>query len=297
MRRIPLHEVRRRTCKPLDSWWTVLLVDPYATRLVRLVSPWRRVTPNRLTALAAVFGLGAAACFAGPGRWWPVLGALLFHCGFVADCMDGKIARLRDEGSLFGGWCDFMLDRLRAIVCAAALMGGQYLHTGQVRYLWLIALVIGCDLLRYLNAGQVALLREAVEARSETLGNAPAAPAADGDRAPSSGGGRAPSSGGGRLKAALAGRRIRTHLFSGIEFEMAVFVIGPLIGFVGTTAIVAAVLLAVFELRIVRYAWRVTRPAAIHSLATASGPAPHSLRTDASVVRQASGISDMSGIA
>jgi hypothetical protein len=63
MRRIPLHEVRRRTCKPLDSWWTVLLVDPYATRLVRLVAPWHRVTPDRLTALAAVFGAGAAACF------------------------------------------------------------------------------------------------------------------------------------------------------------------------------------------------------------------------------------------
>ena len=277
MRRIPLHEVRRRTCKPLDSWWTVLLVDPYATRLVRLAAPWRWVTANRLTALAALFGVGAAACFAGPGRWWPVAGALLFHCGFVADCMDGKIARLRDEGSLFGGWCDFMLDRLRAIVCAAALMGGQYLHTGQIRYLWLIALVISCDLLRYLNAGQVTLLREAVgqaqvtyaQKRSETLG--------------------------GRVKEGLAGRRIRTHLISGIEFEMAVFVIGPLIGFIGATAIVAAALLALFELRIVRYAWRVTRSAAIHSLATASGPAPHSIRTDASVVRQSTSISEMSG--
>jgi len=287
MRRIPLHEVRRRTCKPLDSWWTVLLVDPYATRLVRLVAPWRWVTPNRLTALAAVFGAGAAACFAGPGRWWPVAGALLFHCGFVADCMDGKIARLRDEGSLFGGWCDFMLDRLRAIVCAAALMGGQYLHTGQVRYLWLIALVISCDLLRYLNAGQVTLLREAVEQaripyaqdRSETLTARVAAP---------------PSTRGGRVKARLAGRRIRTHLISGIEFEMAVFVIGPLIGFVGTTALAAAALLALFELRIVRYAWRVTRSAAIHSIATASGPAPHSIRTDASLVRQSTGISEMS---
>ncbi|MCU7726121.1 CDP-alcohol phosphatidyltransferase family protein [Actinoplanes sp. KI2] len=287
MRRIPLHEVRRRTCKPLDSWWTVLLVDPYATRLVRLVAPWRRVTPNRLTALAAVLGAAAAACFAGPGRWWPVAGALLFHCGFVADCMDGKIARLRDEGSLFGGWCDFMLDRLRAIACAAALMGGLYLHTGQIRYLWLLALVISCDLLRYLNAGQVTQLRETVEQlrtayaqeRPETIGAQTAAP---------------PSAPGGRVKAALAGRRIRTHLFSGIEFEMAVFVVGPLIGFPGTTAIVAAVLLAIFELRIVRYAWRVSRPAAIHSLATASGPAPHSIRADASVVRQPSGISEMS---
>jgi len=95
-------------------------------------------------------------------------------------------------------------------------MGGQYLHTGQIRYLWLLALVISCDLLRYLNAGQVTQLREAVEQaqstygrkRSETLGGPAAA---------------APASLGGRVKASLAGRRIRTHLISGIEFEMAVF--------------------------------------------------------------------------
>src|SRR6185312_4084661 len=112
----------------------------------------------------------------------------------------------------------------RAIVCAAALLGGQYLHTGQIRYLWLIALVISCDLLRYLNAGQVTQLREAVEqARSETFGIAHPAP---------------PAQPGGRVKERLAGRRIRTHLFSGIEFEMAVFVVGPLIGFVGGTAVV-----------------------------------------------------------
>lgn len=48
---------------------------------------------------------------------------------------------------------------------------------------------------------------------------------------------------------------------------------------------------ATFKLRIVRY---VSRPAAIHSLATASGPAPHSIHTDASVVRQSSGITEMS---
>jgi phosphatidylglycerophosphate synthase len=275
MRRESLAEIRDRTCKPLDSWWTVVLVDPYAVRLVRLVSPWRRVTPDRLTALSAVFGLAAAACFAAPGRWWPVAGALFFHLGFVADCMDGKLARLRGSGSLFGAWCDFMLDRLRAIGCAAALMGGHYLRTGQVRYLWLVALVIALDLLRYLNAGQITQLREEAErARAAYAIGLPVAP---------------PDSHRGRVKAALAARRIRVHLFSGIEFEMTVFVIGPVTGFIGGAALAAAVLLAIFELRLVVHLWQVTRAPAVHSLPTASISVSHSITAEASLIRQPAG--------
>ena len=50
-----------------------------------------------------------------------------------------------------------------------------------------------------------------------------------------------------RVRNALLRHRIRIHLFSGIEFEMTVFVIGPLIGFVFWTSIVAGVLLLLFE--------------------------------------------------
>ncbi|GAA2639302.1 CDP-alcohol phosphatidyltransferase family protein [Paractinoplanes durhamensis] len=276
MRRDSLAEVRGRTCKPLDAWWTVLLVDPYAVRLVRLVSPWRWVTPNRLTALSAVLGLGAAICFVAPGRWWPAAGALLFHLAFVADCMDGKLARLRGDGSLFGAWCDFMLDRVRAIVCAAALMGGQYLRTGEVRYLWLVALVIAVDLMRYLNGGQVAQVREAA-----LQGRTAYAIGAESRR--------------GRLKTALAARRIRVHLFSGIEFEMTVFVIGPLIGLVGGAALIggaalaAAALLVIFELRLVHHLWLVTRLSPVHSVPTASGSVRHSMSPEASLIRQPAG--------
>ncbi|GIF22050.1 hypothetical protein Ate02nite_47800 [Paractinoplanes tereljensis] len=225
------------------------------------------MTPNRLTALSAVLGLGAAACFAGPGRWWPVLGALLFHLGFVADCMDGKLARLRGGGSPFGGWCDFMLDRLRAILCAAALMGGEYLRSGQVRYLWLVALVISLDLLRYLNAGQVSQVRDLYRKNR-------AAPT---------------RSRRGLVKAALAARRIRVHLFSGIEFEMTVFVIGPVTGFVGGVALAAAALLVIFELRLVHHLWRITRQPVVHSVPTAAGSMGHSLAAEASLVRQPAG--------
>jgi phosphatidylglycerophosphate synthase len=242
-KRCTLAEIRERTYKQVDAWWTVLLVDPLAARLVWLVAPYRWITPNLLTGVATLLGLAAAACFAGQDRGWLVAGALLFHLGFVVDCTDGKIARLNGTGSLFGAWFDFMFDRLRAIICAAALMGGQYLRTGQAGYLWLAAVVISLDLLRYVNSAQMTKIRTAIrEARASADGPEPAG---DGrDR---------------RLGDGLRGRRIRTHLVSGIEFEMAVFVVGPLTGLVAAVAIVAGALLVAFELRLIYFLWRTTR--------------------------------------
>jgi hypothetical protein len=50
-----------------------------------------------------------------------------------------------------------------------------------------------------------------------------------------------------RVRNALLRHRIRIHLFSGIEFEMTVFIIGPLIGFVFWTSVAAGMLLLMFE--------------------------------------------------
>ena len=264
-----LAEIRARTYKSLDAWWTVLLVDPLAGRLVCRIAGHRWATPNRLTALATVLSLAAAACFAGQGRGWLIAGALLFHLGFVADCMDGKIARLTGTGSLFGAWFDFMSDRLRAVLCAAALMGGQYARTGQARYLWLAALVIALDLLRYLNAGQMARIRAAMRATAPD----DAGPAMVSARV----------SGPGRLKAALRRRRIRVHLVSGIEFQMFVFIVGPLTGWIVGSTLVAGALLVAFEAHLVRLLWRATRQHAgrldpgrrAHPVLQAEEPSPY----------------------
>jgi phosphatidylglycerophosphate synthase len=281
MHRYPLAEIRERTCKSVDAWWTVLLVDPLAVPLVRLVAPYRWITPNRLTALATVFGLAAAACFAGQGREWLIAGALLFHLGFVVDCMDGKIARLNGTGTLFGAWFDFMFDRLRAIICAAALMGGQYARTGEVVYLWLAVFVVALDLFRYLNAGQMARIRATMQ---EERGTAPAweAPA---QRTPR-----------GRLKDGLRRRRIRVHLVSGIEFEMFVFIVAPLTGWIVGTVVLTGALLVVFELRLILMFWRATRQhaawragQATHSELLTGTSAPHSNGPEPSVVRQGVG--------
>jgi phosphatidylglycerophosphate synthase len=240
---VTLADIRERTYKPRDAWWTVLLVDPLAARLVRLVAPHRRITPNLLTVAATVLGLAAAACFAGQTRGWLVAGALLFHLSFVVDCMDGKIARLNGTGSIFGAWFDFVFDRLRVFACALALFGGQYLHTGRTVYLWLLSVVIFLDLFRYLNGAQMTKVRAEMQERlAVARGTLPDAPAV-----PTEPAGTPNPSVKRRVGDFLRSRRIRTHLFSGIEYEMTVFILAPLTGLLIGLPVAAGVLLLIFE--------------------------------------------------
>jgi phosphatidylglycerophosphate synthase len=265
--KVTLQEIRERTYKPVDAWWTVLLVDPLASRLVRLVAPYRWITPNVLTLVATVFGTGAAVCFAMGDRWSLVAGAILFHLSFVVDCMDGKIARLNGTGTIFGQWLDFVLDRVRVFFIALALFGGQYVRTDEVSYLWLMAVAIFLDLFRYLNSSQMAKVRRGM--RDTLLALRPPAPvepeaAADaGEPAdempePDTKPVTNPS-----LKRRfgdfLRARRIRTHLFSGIEYEMFVFIIAPLTGLIFPVTIFAGAALLLFEAFLIYKLWGTCR--------------------------------------
>ncbi|WP_431949271.1 CDP-alcohol phosphatidyltransferase family protein [Actinacidiphila sp. bgisy167] len=343
----PLAEVRRLTEKKRDAWWTVFLVDPVATPLVRWTARWTRVTPNQITWGALLLGLGAAACFATADWKWLVVGAALYHLSFILDCMDGKLARLTGRGSEFGGWLDYIFDRVRVVCCAAALMGGQFYRTDRPAYMWLALAVIFLDALRYLDALQIfkvrAGMRKKIRKRLQQLDaarptafmedllreradedetqadiDAQAAAGVSGAEAPgprtvpaqrtgedtSPAGLTAPSGGTtgttgshaaagaahtadapGAAEAAgiplpcaeeapqrvidlqqtfkerfgpyerfrdfLIKHRVRPHLISGIEFQMAVFIVAPLTGAIVGVTIGAGVLLLVFEIAII----------------------------------------------
>jgi len=260
--RVALAEIRSRTYKARDAWWTVALVDPLASRLVRLVAPWRPVTPNRLTIAAFLIGIGAAACFWRQTYGWLLAGALLFHLSFVIDCMDGKIARLNGTGSVFGAWLDYVFDRLRIVVCTVGLFGGQYARTGNLAYLWVAGLVIFLDLFRYLNALQMKQVKGEMRERLE--GRSGAAFVAETDEELTVGAARAQQEAvdvyadfrgrHGKLvmvRNFLVRHRIRVHLVSGIEFQMAVFIVAPLTTWIIAVPVLTGVLLALFELLLI----------------------------------------------
>ncbi|MEU6122917.1 CDP-alcohol phosphatidyltransferase family protein [Streptomyces sp. NPDC047123] len=298
----PLAEVRRITQKKRDAWWTVLLVDPVATPLVRFTARRTNITPNQITWGAFLLGLGSAACFA-LGDWkWLALGAVVYHLSFILDCMDGKVARLTGQGSVFGAWLDFVFDRIRVMVCGVALMGGQYDRTGDTLYIWLALAVVALDTLRYINSLEIFKIRHTMRKQIKTRMRAARRaqneaelafmedllrenPSADieqdlqraaGEAAPYT---MAQGEGAGadgeaapaprpqvidlhqefrrkfpaylRVRSFLLRHRIRAHLVSGIEFQMGVFMIGPLFDVVMPATIVSGVLLLVFELAII----------------------------------------------
>ena len=264
MERVTREQVRA-TYKERDAWWTVFLVDPVAGALLRLVSPWRWVTPNLLTITAFVIGLGAAACFWQAEWVWLAVGAVLFHISFTLDCMDGKLARLRGSGSLFGGWLDYIFDRLRVLACTLALLGGQAVATGE-QWFWLLAVgVVFCDMFRYLNALYLKETRRGMRAKlaaasgltvdqvrlqdeSQLELGASAAPAEDNTTVVDAQASfKARFGWFTRFRDFLVRHRVRSHVFSGIEFQMAVFVVAPLTGLVAGFTIGAIVLLLLAE--------------------------------------------------
>ncbi|GHE42777.1 hypothetical protein GCM10017673_51270 [Streptosporangium violaceochromogenes] len=258
MRAYSLNDVHA-TRKRKDSWWTVFLVDPVACRLTLLIANHTDVTPNGLTRLSLVLGLAAAACFAS-GQL--VAGAALFYVSFTVDCMDGKIARLRETGTAFGLWLDYVGDRIRVVCCAAGLAFGQYGETGDIAFILLGAGVAVLDLFRYVNAPQMKRVREAVrENRPERPPGVPSPDryppdAVSPDRRPLR---RLPL----RRRAGrfLARHRVRSHLISGIEFHAAVFVVGPLIGSAALVPIAtgAGVLLLLNEIVLIYRMWLFAR--------------------------------------
>ncbi|MFJ7205078.1 CDP-alcohol phosphatidyltransferase family protein [Streptomyces sp. NPDC098789] len=265
---LSVKEVRDLTCKERDAWWTVALVDPMAIPLVRWVDRHTRITPDQITWAAFALGMVAAGCFAHGGRYWLLTGAFVYHLSFVLDCVDGKLARLQGLGSLFGAWLDYMLDRVRVMCCTMALFAGQWLLRDEPRYLLLAVAVVFADMFRYLNTMKVNQVR--ADMREQIVGHPafdetdppvfvehlrrdrrkqlPGAEGATGEVIDLHEEFRQAYPWYEAARDSLLRSRIRPHLVSGIEFQMAVFVVGPALGHLTLPVVVAGAGLIAFEL-------------------------------------------------
>jgi phosphatidylglycerophosphate synthase len=287
----------RATYKKRDAWWTVFLVDPLVARMIIPLANRTKITPNQVSVTSFVVGLLAAAAFWQGDHPALVVGALLYHISFVLDCVDGKIARLKGTGSVFGMWLDYSFDRYRVLACTGALMYGQYQRSGEIYFIWLAVLVTFLDMLRYMDALQVYKLRQemgrrlrgAARPKSRTvLHQVPAnkaarflpvggaqdlgyhrVPTASSPEAVVYARGRATrrkpqaltyvlqqefwSRFGwwARVREVTMRRRVRPHLFSGVEYQMCIFIVGPLLDAVLGAVLVSAVLLLVFEVALI----------------------------------------------
>lgn len=315
--------------KAKDAWWTVLLVDPVASRLVVPVANYTNITPNQISLVSFILGMIAAYNFYVGSTVALVTGAILYHISFILDCMDGKIARLKGTGSMFGVLLDIMLDHIRVIICGVSLITGQFQLTGDHTFLLLGLLFIFAYFFRHYNSltlyklrrqmrGKIKKARKQRNKAEKALHRAqflhiedwideehPAAELnEDKERSESlrlAAEEKVKSLVEGKIvdEAALAEaldegtedqelkpkknkidlqqefktkfswylkirevllqNRIRMHLFSGIEFQMFIFIVAPIIGFIPETIFFGSILLLLFELAIIYKLWLSTK--------------------------------------
>lgn len=151
-RKYTLHQVRAAS-KPVDSWSTVLFIDPIAQRIVWLLANFTSIRPNTITVLFLILTLGAAALYWQGSRASVIAGAIIFLIAFVLDCVDGKLARLKGSPTKLGERLDHLGDFIPSLLCIAALAGSFYRETGN----WL-GLLFGIIFAAYIIAGKLYML-------------------------------------------------------------------------------------------------------------------------------------------
>ncbi len=119
---------------PLASF---LVFDPISTRLVWFAANFTKIKSIQITLLGFLAGLSSAWCFFQGVPPYLVLGTLLFGLAAVLDWSDGKIARVKKQGSPVAMFLDGSLDQFFMYLNIFALAYGQFRINNQGDFLLL----------------------------------------------------------------------------------------------------------------------------------------------------------------
>jgi hypothetical protein len=116
----------RSAIKTKDGWWASIFAGPLANRLLERVCEIEWISPNLLTIISLLVGIFAASCFAEGHYPYLCAGAFLVQLSFVVDCMDGQLARYRQQFSNLGAWLDRVCDRAKDFLYFFSLAWGFF---------------------------------------------------------------------------------------------------------------------------------------------------------------------------
>jgi phosphatidylglycerophosphate synthase len=97
------------------------------------------VTPNQVSVVATLMGLGSAALFALGQYPAAVWGAILLQLSAVVDCVDGDLARVMFKESAMGKWLDLVGDQVVHIGLFLGIGLGLWRAGTDAPVLWLSA--------------------------------------------------------------------------------------------------------------------------------------------------------------
>ena len=100
---------RNKYTKDYEPWSDIVFTEPIAIPLTPVLAKLR-VHPNLITVFSLLAGLASGVIFAFGHWFWA---ALVFQFAYLCDCLDGKVARLRQMTSSFGAKLDVFADSTR----------------------------------------------------------------------------------------------------------------------------------------------------------------------------------------
>jgi phosphatidylglycerophosphate synthase len=101
----------------------------------RYLARWN-VRPNLITTVVFLISLAGAFMAQTADPLWLAAGGILFQLASILDGCDGEVARLKFQGSKWGGWYDTVSDNVRYMVFYAALGVAAFRLSGAEIYLW-----------------------------------------------------------------------------------------------------------------------------------------------------------------
>lgn len=136
MNRERLDRIRNYQSK---DWYPAVFMRPLTIAVMAVVADWRWLTPNRLTSLANVSKIAAAALIL-PDEWaYTIAAVVLLQLGLLFDHMDGTMARYRGTFTRFGSYYDKVSDALTWFPIVMAVGWVAYQRQGEPLMLVLAA--------------------------------------------------------------------------------------------------------------------------------------------------------------
>lgn len=123
-----------------EPWLNVFVFSIITKPLTFAVVNFTQITPNHISLLSLSFGLGSAYCIAVGNIH---LGVLLYFISYVFDAIDGKVARIKKNGKVYGGWMDILIDRINLTLISSAISLNYYNNTQDVSIFLLNMLFLG----------------------------------------------------------------------------------------------------------------------------------------------------------
>jgi len=135
-----------KACKPVD---VEELPDIYLNR--RLAAPIvklllnTKITPNQVTVVSLIIGIAGGILLLN-NHISPIYSAFLIYLALILDCVDGGLARNRDQASLSGRILDGLVDYLNTTCYFIVMIGFSLENLGENHSLIIWLLGIGATL-------------------------------------------------------------------------------------------------------------------------------------------------------